>query len=188
MPTKVNITAWTKYWRLIVIDEALSRVTPWWTVKRYFSCQCECWTIKEYMMTHLRSWRIKSCGCYHLEVVKWAVWEKSSQWKWWWRELNKIIRESLEYKSWRKACFERDNYTCQITGEKWWDLVVHHIKPFYSLISDIDLEDYKEDDNLWGIENWITLTKEIHILFHKKYWTKEFSSKNFTDFKKGFTC
>ena len=32
-----------------------------------------------------------------------------------------------EYRLWRKAVFERDNYTCQICGEKGGQLEAHHI-------------------------------------------------------------
>jgi IS30 family transposase len=38
------------------------------------------------------------------------------------------IRFTPEYKQWRKAVFERDDYTCQICGKKGGKLVAHHIK------------------------------------------------------------
>jgi len=42
---------------------------------------------------------------------------------------NQLQRKSKEYKEWRKAVFERDNYTCQECGSKK-DLHPHHIKHF----------------------------------------------------------
>lgn len=36
---------------------------------------------------------------------------------------------SFEYKNWRRACMERDNYSCQECGFKGY-LTVHHIKSF----------------------------------------------------------
>lgn len=39
-------------------------------------------------------------------------------------------RNSLEYKLWRKAVFERDNYTCIWCGQKGGNLNADHIKPF----------------------------------------------------------
>ncbi|OGD89230.1 hypothetical protein A2W70_04460 [Candidatus Curtissbacteria bacterium RIFCSPLOWO2_02_41_11] len=62
---------------------------------------------------------------------------KSSNWKGGISPLNKIIRRSLKYRTWREAIFERDNYTCQICGiknqkglGKTIELHADHIKPF----------------------------------------------------------
>lgn len=40
------------------------------------------------------------------------------------------IWKSKEYQQWRKAVFERDNYTCQCCGERGGTLNADHIKPF----------------------------------------------------------
>lgn len=45
-------------------------------------------------------------------------------------EETKKIRNSLEYKLWRKSVFERDNYTCVFCEVKGGMLVADHIKPF----------------------------------------------------------
>lgn len=44
--------------------------------------------------------------------------------------VNSKIRQSLEYKLWRTAVFERDNWTCVWCGQKGGKLNVDHIKPF----------------------------------------------------------
>src|SRR3990167_11383697 len=43
---------------------------------------------------------------------------------------NHKIRGSLEYKLWRKAVFERDNWTCIWCGQRGSRLNADHIKPF----------------------------------------------------------
>lgn len=52
---------------------------------------------------------------------------------------NKIIRSSTEYKQWRKAVFERDNYTCQFCKVRGGELNADHIKPF-ALFSELRFE------------------------------------------------
>lgn len=44
--------------------------------------------------------------------------------------LRKNIYHSSRYQSWRKAVFERDNYICQICGQKGGVLNADHIKPW----------------------------------------------------------
>jgi len=74
---------------------------------------------------------------------------------------NNKERTSLEMKLFRKACMERDNYTCQKTGIKGCKLVVHHIQNF------ADFPQLRT-----SISNGITLSKESHIEFHKIYGKK----------------
>jgi len=45
-------------------------------------------------------------------------------------KINKDIRHSLEYRIWREAVFERDNYTCQNCKKRGGYLEADHIKPF----------------------------------------------------------
>lgn len=41
-----------------------------------------------------------------------------------------VAKGRIEYKQWRKAVFERDNYTCQICKERGGKLNADHIKPW----------------------------------------------------------
>jgi len=56
--------------------------------------------------------------------------ELASNWKGGITPINKAIRNSFEYKLWRTAVFERDNYTCIWCGAKDKYLNADHIKPF----------------------------------------------------------
>jgi hypothetical protein len=56
--------------------------------------------------------------------------KKSHFWKGGITNKNKIIRMSLNYKLWRKAVFERDNYICVFCGQRGEKLQADHIKPF----------------------------------------------------------
>ena len=64
-----------------------------------------------------------------------------------------------KYSDFIQQCFERDNYTCQISDKKSnGDIVVHHINGYNWDIN-----------NRYNINNGITLNKEIHKEFHKIY-------------------
>ena len=61
--------------------------------------------------------------------------EKHGNWKGGITPINAKIRQSLEYKLWRKAVYERDNYTCVWCGvrsKRGKSVILHadHIKPF----------------------------------------------------------
>jgi hypothetical protein len=56
--------------------------------------------------------------------------KNGSNWKGGVAPLNKVMRRSLEYRIWRTAVFERDNYTCIWCGNRGGELHPDHIKPF----------------------------------------------------------
>ena len=57
--------------------------------------------------------------------------EKNYNWKDGLTEINLRVRGDLEYRLWREAVFERDNYTCVWCGDnKGGNLNADHIKPF----------------------------------------------------------
>lgn len=98
------------------------------------------------------------------------TWNKNPQRKWWKTKLTYQIRNSVEYKYWRKKIFERDLYTCVwcLRKRKKWDRVViqaDHIYPLCKIIDDYEIksmEDAISCNELWDINNWRTLCKECH--------------------------
>jgi predicted restriction endonuclease len=77
--------------------------------------------------------------------------DKNFNWKGGITPINCSIRSSTEMKLWRKAVFERDNYSCIWCGQKGGKLNADHIKPF-SLFPELR----------FAIDNGRTLCKECH--------------------------
>lgn len=55
---------------------------------------------------------------------------KSHRWQGGKTEKIKLVRNSASYKQWRSSVFGRDDYTCQMCGERGGRLAAHHIRPF----------------------------------------------------------
>lgn len=100
--------------------------------------------------------------------------EKSYLWKGGITEEHQQVRVSREYKSWRTSCFKRDNWRCQLSGNKGY-VVVHH------------LENFADNPELrFDINNGITLSIDIHLLFHSIYGSKNNTKEQFEEFKKDY--
>jgi hypothetical protein len=82
------------------------------------------------------------------------------------------IRKSIEYKLWRKAVFERDNFTCQKYGTKvGGTLRAHHINNFA-----------EKEELRFAIDNGITLSEKAHREFHRKYGIKNNTQEQLEEF------
>jgi hypothetical protein len=75
---------------------------------------------------------------------------------------NSKIRNSVKLAEWREAVFTRDGWICQKTGQKGGKLQSHHIRSFakYPELRDV-------------VDNGITLSREAHREFHRKYGFKD---------------
>ena len=94
----------------------------------------------------------------------------NSNWKGGKRSARKIIYDSYEYKDWRKAVFERDDYTCQICNKRGCELEAHHIKKF---------SEYPK--LVFEIDNGITLCKKCHrqkVNCYEQDWENIFQTIN----------
>ena len=80
--------------------------------------------------------------------------ENAPNWKGGITSEDEKFRKSSEYAEWRKAVFERDNYTCHECGRRGGVVLnAHHILP---------VRDYRDHEYSLNIDNGITLCKECH--------------------------
>jgi len=96
--------------------------------------------------------------------------EKGNNWKGGYNIYEKI-RKYFEYREWRSDIYKRDNYTCQKCGERGFRLNAHHIKPFSKIVDEYKIKTIEialECNELWDLNNGITLCKKCHIDIHKK--------------------
>lgn len=81
------------------------------------------------------------------------------------------VRDCFKMSSWTQRVFKRDNYTCKQCGLRGNELNAHHIKPFAQIMKSnniTSLEDALFCEELWDLENGITLCKKCHTEIHKK--------------------
>lgn len=93
------------------------------------------------------------------------------------KQLNRLclkIRQCNKYKAWRQSVLDRD-------GETLKDLQVHHKDPFRDIISRnniLSVENAENCEELWNIDNGITITKGEHrilsLIERYKYHTSGF--------------
>jgi len=97
------------------------------------------------------------------------------------RSLLKSLRQQLmmraEYKNWRKAVFERDNYTCTNCGATGIKLNADHSPFAYSVIVNWfngikSVEDLLKIEFLFDVENGQTLCEPCHWQFGNKNWIR----------------
>ncbi len=117
----------------------------------------------EFKKGHI-TWNTGKTGAFSKEALekmsksqRLRVGEKASNWHGGKVPENTKIRHSFEYKLWREAVFERDDYTCQnknclyCHNKKGGKLNAHHIKPFS-----------KFPELRTSIENGITFCERCH--------------------------
>jgi hypothetical protein len=96
---------------------------------------------------------------------------KHPNWKGGITPLKKQIRDLLQYKAWTLSVYERDNFTCKICQQHGNQLEAHHKKPFAQILIDNNITSIKqalECNELWDVDNGVTLCLKCHKKEHKK--------------------
>ena len=95
-----------------------------------------------------------------------AAGSKNGFWKGGITKLSDSIRQLPQYVEWRTKVFQRDNWTCQ-TCKFRGDIYAHHIKEFSVIVDENKiktLDDARKCEQLWNINNGVTLCRECHKL------------------------
>jgi len=102
--------------------------------------------------------------------------EKAPNWKGGRCLLYENIRKSKEYVAWRNAVFIRDDYICQDCNRRSkagdsFSVISHHLQEFTGILQNNNIgtiEEAIDCEELWNIDNGMTLCEGCHIERHKK--------------------
>ncbi len=98
--------------------------------------------------------------------------EKNPCWKGGATPLYAQIRNCFEYRQWRSDVFTRDSYTCRSCGDnRGRNLNAHHIIAFATLLQKYEIVSFGDAikcEEMWNINNGITLCFDCHKLMHSK--------------------
>lgn len=101
-------------------------------------------------------------------IGKRAVWNmgaKNHGWRGGITSLYKQIKNSIEWRQWRQAIFQRDDYTCQFCGRQGVSLQADHIRPIALLLVEYHIETLDQApacQELWRLKNGRTLCIPCH--------------------------
>ncbi len=147
--------------------------------QRHYECQCDCGAIKVIDGASLRRGNTRSCGCLTVDRLKKNCGPKHYLWK---HDISKEEREEGKERNlnpkviqWRNAVYERDNYVCQISGQKGGFMNAHHIISWSS-----------SKELRFEINNGVTIERKLHTLFHRTYGYRNNTREQLEEFRTRF--
>lgn len=149
-----------------------------------FKCICDCGKEAIVRSGGLRNGKTRSCGCIKKEtnrdrLKKESISRKGEQHHNWNPNLSQEDREegrnSYRRLPWLTQIFKRDNFTCQICGQRGGGtLHAHHLDGYHWCV-----------ERRWNVANGVTLCKRHHREFHKLFGIRNNTSKQFKAYKAG---
>jgi len=109
---------------------------------------------------------------------------RNPYWKGGCTKLHDRIRNHMKAQAWRRACMERDDFTCRMTGQRGGKLHVHHIRSFSTILAEFlachaDLDPERDVERLlslsldfaplWDLDNGMTLLASAHRRLHANH-------------------
>ena len=152
-----------RWCRDIFEEKERSRVARYQKARELYAGGKSSSDVGKILLMHSSVVRVACAGI--MRQVSGARGEKNGSWAGGVTKVQELIRKSDKYLEWRKRVFERDNYTCVVTGQKGGNLCVDHIKPFSVIIRENrikTLEDAYGCIELWDIKNGRTLSEKYH--------------------------
>lgn len=143
--------------------------------RSYVTCICTCGESIKVRVDGLLNGHTKSCGCYKSELMKSRKGKNSPSYNFSITDEDRILKRTLnrdKLNSWRKNIFKRDDYKCVICGQNGY-LHAHHLDGYHWC-----------KDKRYDLNNGVTLCKEHHYTFHKKYGYKNNTKEQFEDYLK----
>jgi hypothetical protein len=136
-----------QYGKLTIIDFSAER-------SYRLICRCECGNVVESRYYDLRDGKTSACGCLQRRRG-----QENPNYKGGDKRQRPITR--IEYKTWRKSVYCRDNYTCQSCFDRGKNLNAHHLDCWADYV-----------DKRYEMNNGITLCENCHNAFHKTFGKK----------------
>ena len=162
-----------KYGRLLVLKEAGRDING----SRRWLCKCDCGNTHVVSGYRLRNGNTKSCGCYNVDSHSGA---NNKRYR---HDLTDEERMKNRYqlygkhlKKWSRSVFVRDKFTCQVCGSYSVDLHAHHLDGWNWC-----------KEKRFDVSNGITLCKECHFDFHRKYGRGDNTSEQFDEYMRNYT-